>query len=87
MLETFVGRLVPGDDSTLWEHAAESHERAKTLGAPCKPVHDDKARAHTRLAWQDPPGRQLHQAVMERMFEPKASELISWFRRLFELPP
>ncbi len=35
---------------------------ARSLGAPCIEAHVSKANIYTWLAWQDPPGRQLHQA-------------------------
>ncbi|MFM7603034.1 MAG: DUF3226 domain-containing protein, partial [Pseudanabaena sp.] len=38
--------------------------------------------------WQNPPGRQLHQAVMEKIFDPQhpnAQKFVKWFKDLYEL--
>lgn len=43
---------------------------------------------HTWLAWQDEPGKQLHQAVEHGIFDPQSPRsrpFVKWFRRLFEL--
>ncbi len=51
-------------------------------------AHQHKADIHTWLAWQNPPGRQLHQAVMERILDPKhpkAQIFVNWFRDLYDL--
>lgn len=89
MLETFLADLVPDYQvNSVWRHAEFSLEKAITIGAPCKESHLDKAKVHTWLAWQNPPGRQLHNAVMERIFapsHPKAQTFIQWFRELYEV--
>jgi hypothetical protein len=84
MLETFVRSLVSEDG--LHGLAERSCDEATRLGARFKPTHRDKAIVHTWLAWQDPPGRQLHDAVRQRMLDPSlppARAFIGWFRRLF----
>ncbi|MCP4695336.1 MAG: hypothetical protein GY862_00600 [Gammaproteobacteria bacterium] len=87
MLETFLAYLVPDDQvNSVWKHAESSLEKAIMSGAPCKERHLDKAKIHTWLAWQEPPGRQLHNAIMETIFEPshpKAKPFIKWFRELY----
>ncbi|WP_411729037.1 DUF3226 domain-containing protein [Pseudanabaena sp. UWO310] len=43
---------------------------------------------YTWFAWQDPPGRQLHQAVKETVLDPKhpnAQKFVKWFRDLYGL--
>lgn len=73
----------------LLKHASDAIDAARRLGAPYSDAHRDKAQIHSWLAWQDPPGRQLHQAVMERMLHGKSPALerfIAWFRRLYDLP-
>jgi hypothetical protein len=88
MLETFLGYLVPNPNDILLSVAQEAVLKAKSLGAPFKESHTSKANIHTWLAWQAPPGRQLHQAVMERILSPSsqsASPFVAWFCRLFEI--
>lgn len=88
MLETFLAYLVPDASDALWHHAERARDEAKQLGAPYKHQHRDKARIHTWLAWQDPPGRQLHQAIFERILKPQSPEsevFLKWFRSLFHL--
>lgn len=88
MLETFLSLLRPDTNEPLWEHARAAHAQARVLGAPCTQAHEHKAQIHTWLAWQDPPGRQLHQAVIERMLDPKAPHaalFLNWFKKLYDL--
>ncbi len=88
MVETFLAYLRPAGKSALDQLAERTAEEAHRLGAPFKEVHRDKARIHTWLAWQDPPGRQLHNAVMENIFStnhPLLSAFTGWFRRLYQL--
>jgi hypothetical protein len=88
MLETFLGYLLPTDTSSLWEFAGETIDLAKEQGAPFTEYHRDKARIYSWLAWQKPPGRQLHQAIKERILDPQhpeAQKFVSWFRRLYGL--
>lgn len=88
MLETFLAYLVPDASQYLWTHATEAVAEAKALGAPYREAHIDKANIYTWLAWQDPPGRQLHNAIMERILNPQssyASGFVHWFRSLYDL--
>ncbi len=59
MLETFLQLLLPNDGEALWKFTEQSCQQAKTQGAAFKDCHSDKAKIHTWLAWQNPPGRQL----------------------------
>ncbi len=70
MMQTFLTYLVPDDSNTVLKYAETARDKARALGAPYKDVHADKAKIHTWLAWQDPPGRPLHNAVMERLLDP-----------------
>lgn len=84
MLETFVRSLIA--ESELHAFAERSCDEATRLGAPFRTAHRDKAVVHTWLAWQDPPGRQLHDAIKQRMLDPSlplGQAFISWFRTLF----
>jgi|JI61114C2RNA_FD_contig_91_711982_length_2037_multi_1_in_0_out_0_2 hypothetical protein len=92
MLETFLLTLCPQSYSPdLWQYAqdAVAHVEKRTNGQPpWKPTHRDKALVHTFLAWQDPPGRQMHEAVMENLLDvkgPAAKSFVDWFRRLYEV--
>lgn len=89
MLETFLLGLRPAATRPeLWRHTEAAVDQAKQLGATWQASHRDKALCHTFLAFQDPPGRQLHQAINERLLDAKspAGQLfVSWFRRLFEV--
>lgn len=86
MLETFVRSLI--SERELHGLAEQSCDEATRLGAPFKTVHRDKAVVHTWLAWQDPPGRQLHDAVRQKMLDPSlplGQAFIAWFRNLFRI--
>jgi hypothetical protein len=90
MMETFLSWLRPGDVPALLTHAEETCDRARTLGAPYKEAHRDKALIHTWLAWQEEPGRQLHQAIKYRILDPRCPEsrsFVRWFERLYGLQP
>ena len=89
MLETFLKFLLPDNTNNLWELSEDICQQASKLGAPFKDLHKDKAKIHTWLAWQNPPGRQLHNAVMERILSPTspyAANFVNWFQELFEIP-
>ncbi len=86
MMETFLTYLVPDDSNPVLKYAESVRDEARAIGAPYKNVHADKAKIHTWLAWQDPPGRPLHNAVMERLLDPcspHAAAFVRWFRSLF----
>lgn len=88
MLETFLTYLIPVGNEGLWQFAQEVAQEAKSRGAAFTDTQLDKANIYTWLAWQSPPGRQLHQAVMERILNPNhpnAQEFVTWFRALYSL--
>lgn len=88
MLETFLAYMVPEANDALWTYSQVVVEEAHRKNAPFTEFHRDKAQIYTWLAWQNPPGRQLHQAVMERILNPhhpRAQTFISWFKQLYEL--
>lgn len=89
MMETFLLFLRPAENTALHELAATAVTQARTVGAPFLDPHRDKALIHTWLAWQNPPGRQMHQAIMERMLtapNPTLTAFISWFSDLYSVP-
>lgn len=88
MMETFLGELIPPSLSNLWAWTETVCSEASSRGAPFKKRHADKARLHTWLAFQDPPGRQMHNAVLEHIMQPDnqyVRPFVAWFRDLFEL--
>lgn len=88
MLETFLAYLIPDTHEELWQFAREVAREAKSKGARFADTHSDKANIYTWLAWQKPPGRQLHQAIKERILNPKhpnSQRFVNWFKALYSL--
>jgi hypothetical protein len=88
MLETYLAYLIPTENEPLWCYTKEVVEKAKEQGASFKNVHKDKALIHTWLAWQEPPGRQLHDAVKFKILDPKppkSKAFVDWFKLLYDL--
>jgi len=88
MLETFLAYMIPDEEEAIWQFAQQVTQSAKSQGAAFTDAHCDKANIYTWLAWQEPPGRQLHQAVMERILNPKhqkAEKFVTWFKTLYDL--
>lgn len=88
MLETFLTYMIPTGNELLWQFAQEVAQEAKSKGAVFTEYQLDKANIYTWLAWQNPPGRQLHQAIMERILNPKhsnAQKFVTWFKNLYDL--
>ncbi|MDX2273724.1 MAG: DUF3226 domain-containing protein [Cyanobacteriota bacterium] len=88
MLETFLTYMIPTNSATLWQFAQTVTNEAKGKGAVFTDPHLDKANIYTWLAWQNPPGRQLHQAIMERILHPNhpnAQRFVTWFKTLYDL--
>lgn len=87
MLETYLGYLIPTENEPLWSYTKEVVEKAKDHHrASFKDVHKDKALIHTWLAWQEPPGRQLHDAVKFKILDPKhpkSKAFVDWFKLLY----
>jgi hypothetical protein len=89
MLETFLLFLRPAENLALHVLSHDVVEQAKQLGAPFSLAHQDKAQIHSWLAWQDPPGTQLHNAVMQGMLRevsPSLTTFVRWFCTLYGLP-
>jgi hypothetical protein len=88
MLETFLTYIIPTGNEELWNFAQTVTQEAKSKGATFKNVHQDKANIYTWLAWQEPPGRQLHNAIIERILNPthpNAQKFVTWFKTLYDL--
>ncbi|PSB46444.1 hypothetical protein C7B80_13400 [Cyanosarcina cf. burmensis CCALA 770] len=88
MLETFLACMIPDTSESVWQFAQQAATEAKSNGASYKESHYDKANIYTWLAWQDPPGRQLHQAIKECILNPQhpnAQKFVNWFKNLYNL--
>ena len=88
MLETFLAYMIPNETEPLWQFAQSSVQEAVSRGATLTAVQYDKANIYTWLAWQNPPGRQLHQAVKETVLNPqhpRAQKFVTWFKDLYGL--
>ncbi len=89
MIETFLAHLVPEIGQDLWAFACECADAANKRGASFEPQQRDKANLYTWLAWQEPPGRQLHDAVKFNLLSsrrPAARRFARWFADLYQLP-
>ena len=87
-MEDFLVELIPEDSRDLYEIATKCVAEAKINRAPFRDVHERKAELHTWLAWQDPPGLRLHEAVRHTVLDPARAEsapFVNWFRSLFDL--
>jgi hypothetical protein len=88
MLETFLAYMIPDESEPLWKYAQEVVGKAKDKGASFIDAHLDKATIYTWLAWQEEPGRQLHQAIKYKILNPqhpKAQIFVNWFKVLYDL--
>jgi len=88
MLETLLQRLIPQNQLPLLDHAKTAAATARAKGAQFSESHGIKAEMHTWLAWQEPPGLQLHEAVMAKVLDPQsasAKAFVDWFIELFQL--
>ncbi len=89
MLETFLATFVREQSEALWLFGEATCRQAKSLhNAPFKEVHFDKARVHAWLAVQDPPGQQIHSAILQKTLtvdSPSARPFVAWFRKLFDV--
>lgn len=88
MLEDLLIRLIPEDAGALFTLARNCVAQAKDERAPFRDVHERKAEVYTWLAWQDPPGLRLHEAVKRRLLDPTRPEsrpFVMWFKSLFRL--
>ncbi|MBC1219706.1 hypothetical protein GNF10_29545 [Nostoc sp. UCD121] len=88
MLETFLAYMIRDEGETIWQYAQEVAQEAKNKGAPFKDSYLDKAKIYTWLAWQEEPGRQLHQAIKYEFLNPQHSKtqtFLIWFKNLYNL--
>lgn len=86
MLESLLNAMVPSAQRQLFAHANRAVEDARGHGAMFRETHLDKALLHTWLAWQDPPGLALGNAVLHSMIDgsnPNAKLFVDWFKALY----
>jgi hypothetical protein len=87
MLETFLLHLRPASNTALLELSEKVVDLAKDAGADFIDAHRDKVQIHSWLAWQDPPGRQMHSAINEQMLTEKSqllTDFLDWFCELYD---
>jgi hypothetical protein len=88
MIETFCRMLIPNKAAPIWGHATAAAGQARTLGAPFRDVHVEKAHVATWLAWQDPPGERMGTAITMKVLDPaalSAAAFVKWFKELYEV--
>jgi hypothetical protein len=87
MLETFLLHLRPASNTALLELSEKVVDLAKNAGAGFIDAHRDKVQIHSWLAWQDPPGRQMHDSIKQRMLTEKSqllTDFLDWFCELYD---
>jgi hypothetical protein len=87
MLENFCHNLMPVTDS-LWTLTQTCVTEVKRIGAPYIDAHLQKARLHTWLAWQNPPGERMGSAITKRILRHDAASaepFVKWFRELYNV--
>ena len=89
MLETFLALFIGDTTSGLWDFVKTHCKEAKAQqNAPYHAVHQDKALIHAWLALQEPPGQQLHSAIIQNILKPdspQAEPFVKWFRKLYNV--
>jgi hypothetical protein len=87
MMETFLALFIDNPATGLWEFVEGHCREAKAKHqAPYSTAHLDKAIIHAWLALQDPPGQQLHSAIIQNILRPnspQAEPFVKWFRKLY----
>jgi hypothetical protein len=91
MLESFLSQLLSPAIQPIWDHARAACEQFPAAhGRSFKASHLDKAKIHTCLAWIDPPGQTLPEAIISRAIDsgsPLAARFVAWMMNLFDLTP
>jgi hypothetical protein len=87
-LEIFLRYMVPQNSKSVWDHAVDSTSAARTIGAPYRDCHCDKANLYTWLSWQDEPSQRPGEALTKKILDPhapSAAPFVKWFRELYQL--
>ncbi len=86
MLEDFMRYLVPQDD-LLMSYVEKTLTNLESDNVnKYKSVHQSKAKIHTWLAWQDPPGIPMGLAIKRNIFDTDnelCMKFITWINELF----
>jgi hypothetical protein len=89
-IETLCAKLIPDEQSGVWDYTETAITTAKKRGATWRHPEDrDKARVHSYLAWQSEPGTPPGLAIKTRLLDAHASAAkpyIDWMLELFRLP-
>lgn len=88
MLESFLRPKPSLVGTPLWELARESCKEAGRLEGSYKSAHLDKAHIHTYLAWIDPPGKRLQEAIRDQVMDSSSDlsqSFAAWMMNLFQL--
>lgn len=85
MLEDWLLSAISFQSDDLLQFAARSVEHSRAHGSPFIDSHTTKAQLHTYLAWQNPPGNQLHIAAKSKLFHIVESDpFVQWFKNVFK---
>ncbi len=90
MAETSLGQVIPAGNDQIWVFAQQCKSEGRDRIGTYSDFHCDKADIHTYLAWLDPPGQQLHHAVLKKSLDartPLGLRFARWFIELFRLTP
>ena len=86
MIEDLLVKLIPEGAHDLYELVRNCVAKSRDCGSPFREVHRTKAEVYTWLAWQDPPGLRIHDAVKHAVLKPTAAQsrpFVEWFKTLF----
>jgi len=90
MMETFLSLMLSPECSHIWGVAKKTCSEVSELPNSFKGIHQDKSQIHAYLAWIDPPGQTLPEAIISKAINansPLAQQFVSWMMNLFELTP
>lgn len=90
MMETFLARLLSEECKPIWDLSQATCTQARMLEHSHHEVHQDKAKIHTYLAWIEPPGQTLPEAIISKAINaklPLAKQFADWMMALFRLTP
>jgi hypothetical protein len=92
MLESFLRYSVPQRAEPLWQTAESTVDEIRANFPEeirFKTAHLDKAKMHTYLAWRDPPGVPIGQAIVKGLLShdsDRTRTFLQWLSQTLELP-